>query len=85
MKCRLNCGACCIAISISSAIPGMPDGKPAGVRCLHLNDQNLCDLFGNPERPQICSSFQPNIDTCGQSRKEAFALIQSLELLTAPI
>ena len=57
MDCRSNCGACCIAISISSPIPGMPDGKPAGVRCLHLNDAMRCDLFGKSERPDIWSSI----------------------------
>ena len=36
MQCRAGCGACCIAISISSPIPGMPLGKPAGVRCVQL-------------------------------------------------
>ena len=30
MNCREGCGACCIAPSISSPIPGMPHGKPAG-------------------------------------------------------
>ena len=30
MECRTDCGACCIAPSISSPIPGMPQGKPAG-------------------------------------------------------
>ncbi|MGU7695722.1 YkgJ family cysteine cluster protein, partial [Escherichia coli] len=29
MECRPDCGACCTAPSISSPIPGMPDGKPA--------------------------------------------------------
>ncbi|NYZ53719.1 YkgJ family cysteine cluster protein, partial [Escherichia coli] len=29
MECRPGCGACCTAPSISSPIPGMPDGKPA--------------------------------------------------------
>ncbi|HNV09555.1 MAG TPA: YkgJ family cysteine cluster protein, partial [Dokdonella sp.] len=29
MSCRSGCGACCIAPSISSPIPGMPNGKPA--------------------------------------------------------
>ena len=28
--CRPGCGACCIAPSITSPIPGMPDGKPVG-------------------------------------------------------
>ncbi|MCC6439509.1 MAG: YkgJ family cysteine cluster protein, partial [Rhodanobacteraceae bacterium] len=26
MSCRSGCGACCIAPSISSPIPGMPNG-----------------------------------------------------------
>ncbi|QSA20024.1 YkgJ family cysteine cluster protein, partial [Vibrio furnissii] len=42
MDCRLGCGACCIAPSISSPIPGMPNGKPAGTRCIQLNENNLC-------------------------------------------
>ena len=84
MDCRSNCGACCIAISISSPIPGMPDGKPAGVRCLHLNDAMRCDLFGKSERPAICSSFPPNLDTFGASRFEAFALIAQMEKATSP-
>src|SRR5690606_40832938 len=49
MECRPGCGACCIAPSISSAIPGMPNGKPAGVRCLHLTDANYCGLFRSEE------------------------------------
>ncbi|MEI0618555.1 YkgJ family cysteine cluster protein, partial [Pseudomonas aeruginosa] len=51
MQCRAGCGACCIAPSISSPLPGMPAGKPAGVRCLHLDENHLCGLFGRPERP----------------------------------
>lgn len=84
MDCRTNCGACCIAISISSPIPGMPNGKPAGTRCLHLGDDNLCQLFGKPERPAICSSFQPALDACGATRSDAFRLIAELEAATAP-
>jgi hypothetical protein len=34
IACRPGCAACCIAPSISSPIPGMPHGKPAGVRCI---------------------------------------------------
>jgi uncharacterized protein len=84
MKCRMSCGACCIAISISSPIPGMPQGKRAGERCLHLGADNLCGLFGKPERPAVCSSFQPMVDTCGQSRQEAFSLIADMEAATRP-
>jgi Fe-S-cluster containining protein len=29
--CRAGCGACCIALSISSPIPGMPDGNIEGL------------------------------------------------------
>ena len=46
MKCREGCGACCIAPSISSPIPGMPHGKVAGERCLQLSAENLCNIFG---------------------------------------
>ncbi|MFA0698258.1 YkgJ family cysteine cluster protein, partial [Vibrio sp. 10N.222.49.C9] len=33
MECRLYCGACCIAPSISSSFPLHPNGKNAGERC----------------------------------------------------
>ena len=56
MQCRVGCGACCIAWSISSPIPGMPNGKPAGVRCVQLTSDNKCKLFDKPERPLVCSS-----------------------------
>src|SRR5687767_14313051 len=46
LACRVGCGACCIAPSISSPIPGMPQGKPAGVRCVQLTEDNRCRLFG---------------------------------------
>ena len=59
MKCREGCGACCIAPSISSAIPGMPDGKPAGERCVQLSVENLCSIFGQPERPAVLWDLPP--------------------------
>ncbi len=78
MECRLGCGACCIAPSITSAIPGMPHGKPAGVRCIQLNGDNLCDIFGSPERPAVCSAFTAEHSICGDSNE--FALQQLIEL-----
>src|ERR1035437_518821 len=54
--CRPGCGACCISPSISSAIPGMPMGKPAGVRCVQLDDENRFQIFGSSERPAVCGS-----------------------------
>ncbi|EJF71039.1 hypothetical protein A462_15198 [Pseudomonas sp. Ag1] len=83
MKCREGCGACCIAPSISSPLPGMPAGKPAGERCLHLSVEQLCQLFGQPERPAVCSSFQADIEICGSSQAEAIRLIGWWEQMTA--
>lgn len=83
MKCREGCGACCIAPSISSPIPGMPQGKPAGERCLHLNVENLCALFGKPERPKVCGGFKAEVDICGETRDDAIRIIGRLEQMTA--
>ncbi len=83
MQCRAGCGACCIAPSISSPIPGMPDGKPAGVRCVQLDERNLCRLFGRPERPAVCGQFAADPDVCGASDDEALRLLGELERLTA--
>lgn len=82
MQCRLDCGACCIAPSISSAIPGMPDGKPAGARCIQLDEQNLCLLFGLSSRPTVCLGFRAMVDVCGSSQDEALWLIGELEMQT---
>ena len=70
MDCRSSCGACCIAPSINSPIPGMPNGKPAGVRCIQLDDENRCMIFGKPERPAFCGSLQPSIEMCGDESLE---------------
>ncbi|MBY5945333.1 YkgJ family cysteine cluster protein [Photobacterium rosenbergii] len=82
MECRLGCGACCIAPSISSPIPGMPKGKPAGVRCIQLNDENLCKIFGKPERPAVCHQFKACPSLCGTSNKQALENITELETMT---
>ncbi len=84
MDCRVGCGACCIAISISSPIPGMPHGKPAGVRCVHLTTDGRCRLFGRPERPLVCSRFEPEPAFCGATASEAMLLLTQLEQATAP-
>ena len=81
--CRVGCGACCIAPSISSPIPGMPHGKPAGMRCVQLTEDYRCRLYGRPERPRVCERFMPAPDTCGSSREEALQLLAQLELDTA--
>ena len=82
--CRARCGACCTAPSITSPIPGMPHGKPAGVPCIQLDDEFRCRLFGRPERPAFCGSLQPEWTMCGSSRGEALAWLGELERATAP-
>ncbi|MCG7598676.1 YkgJ family cysteine cluster protein [Halomonas sp. McH1-25] len=82
MACRAGCGACCIAPSISSPIPGMPQGKPAGVRCIQLDENNLCRLFNDPTRPAVCQRFDYDPDLCGSDREEAVKNIMVLEAAT---
>lgn len=84
MQCRERCAACCIAPSISSPIPGMPHGKPAGVPCVQLDERLRCRLFGRPERPAVCGGLQPSPGMCGSSRDEALATLAALERLTRP-
>jgi len=84
MQCRDHCGACCTAPSINSPIPGMPQGKPAGMRCVQLLDDNRCAIFGKPERPAFCASLQPSLEMCGDSREHAMTWLATLERLTAP-
>ncbi|MFO7170836.1 MAG: YkgJ family cysteine cluster protein [Chloroflexota bacterium] len=84
MSCRVGCGACCIAPSISSPIPGMPNGKPAGVRCVQLTADNRCRLFGRPERPAVCVSLRPSPEMCGTTSEEALVRLTFLERATAP-
>lgn len=85
MECRLHCGACCIAPSITSPIPGMPNGKPAGVRCVQLTDDFRCRIFDEPERPHVCASLRPHCDMCGSDAAEAMMILTQLELDTQPL
>jgi Fe-S-cluster containining protein len=78
MNCRKNCGACCIALSISSPLPGMPGGKLAGVRCIHLLDDNRCAIYNDPGYPKVCSDFNAEPEFCGFDRKEAMEILYSL-------
>lgn len=84
MDCRPDCGACCIAPSISSPIPGMPDGKPANVRCVQLADDNRCNIFGTSQRPAVCSSLRPSPEMCSTHRDAAITYLIQLEASTAP-
>lgn len=84
MRCRDNCGACCIAPSIVGAFYGMPDGKPAGVACVHLDSRRCCGLFKDPRRPALCAAFAPEPAVCGDSREQAIHRIAALELASMP-
>ena len=84
MVCRSGCAACCIAPSISSPVPGMPRGKPAGIRCVQLTDDNCCRIFGKPQRPAVCVGLQPSREMCRQTAAEAYAGLLELERATRP-
>lgn len=84
MECRSSCGACCIAPSINSPIPGMPHGKPAGVRCVQLLEDLRCAIFGQPERPAFCGSIRPSEEMCGETREQALTWLAKLEVETTP-
>lgn len=79
MTCRKGCGACCIAISISSNIPNHPEGKPAGVRCKNLNEDNSCSLWGTEQYPKVCNGFQAEPMFCGDSFEQAMKIITEIE------
>jgi Fe-S-cluster containining protein len=83
MNCRAQCGACCIAPSISSPLPGLPQGKPAGMPCPHLAADFACGLWGDPRRPAVCASLRPEPEMCGADRDDALQRLRRLERLTA--
>jgi uncharacterized protein len=67
----------------------MPDGKPAGMRCAQLDEENRCKIFGKPERPAFCGSLQPSLEMCGTDdlenpREHAINWLNHLELATQP-
>ncbi|WP_410500222.1 Fe-S-cluster oxidoreductase [Chitinibacter sp. S2-10] len=65
-------------------MPGMPDGKPAGVPCIQLDEQLRCKIFNHPDRPTVCAGLQPGIEMCGQNREQAMFYLTQLEVATAP-
>jgi hypothetical protein len=61
----------------------MPLGKPAGVACVQLDEDQRCRLFGLPTRPAVCRSLKPGAEMCGSTRAEAMAWLTRLEAQTA--
>ncbi len=62
----------------------MPDGKPAGVRCVQLNQENRCLIFGLATRPAVCVELRPGLEMCGESNSAAMAFLTALEEQTRP-
>lgn len=62
----------------------MPLGKPAGVRCVQLDAQGRCLIFGQPERPAVCASLRPSVEMCGTSAEAALAYLRNLEEMSQP-
>ena len=62
----------------------MPDGKPAGIPCINLDENFRCRIFNHPDRPAVCASLQPSPEMCGTCRQEAMEYLENLEKITAP-
>lgn len=66
----------------------MPNGKPAGVSCVQLDERGLCRIFGDQRRPKVCGSLQPSVTMCGEvndiaaTREHALRYLSELEQLT---
>lgn len=71
MECRKGCAICCIYPSISSPIPGMPEGKPAMQPCVNLTADLSCRIFNSPDRPAVCINFKPEKWICGDNTSDA--------------
>jgi hypothetical protein len=66
-------------------MPGMPNGKPAGVPCVNLDPEtHLCRIWNTAEYPAFCRGLQASEEMCGSSRAEALAYLAELEELTRP-
>jgi len=61
----------------------MPHGKPAGVRCIQLDYDNGCKIFGQARRPAVCASLKPSLEMCGDKQSHAMFFLANLERLTA--
>jgi hypothetical protein len=62
----------------------MPNGKPAGVRCVQLQDDLRCAIFGRPERPAFCAGLRADTEMCGTDRAHALRWLQQLDRATEP-
>lgn len=82
MTCRSGCGACCIAITISSPIPGVNGIKLAGQPCPQLTEARTCFIYNSPLKPKVCSNFKASRSVCGEHFEGAMMNLTYLERLT---
>lgn len=61
----------------------MPQGKPAGVRCVQLTADLRCAIFTDPARPRVCGQLRAEPAMCGADRQQALSYLARLEQLTA--
>lgn len=62
----------------------MPQGKAAGVPCVHLSSGMGCVLFYDTRRPDLCNEFKAEYDFCGDNREQALVRLTHLELQSLP-
>lgn len=62
----------------------MPQGKPAGVPCVQLDEQLRCRIFGDPARPAVCGGLQPSREMCGEDTGHAMRWLSWMEAVTQP-
>jgi uncharacterized protein len=61
----------------------MPNGKPAGVHCIQLDEEMRCKIFGQPERPKVCHNLQPSEELCMDTREQALRQLGWLDEQTS--
>ena len=58
-------------------------GKPAGVRCVQLDEGNRCLIFGDPRRPAVCASLRASVEMCGANDNVAATRVHAMKFLSA--
>ena len=56
----------------------MTDGKPAGVKCIHLLVDYRCAIYNDRSKPKVCMEFKAEPEFCGRDREEAMKILSSL-------
>ncbi len=53
------------------------------MRCIQLDDDDGCKIFGQPGRSAVCASLQPSREMCGDTRAQAMLFLATLDRLTS--